>query len=181
MTPKFSSYINNRKISTLCVTGASKSVISEKYLQRIHGTDKVHPCTGIRLSFTSGSNISPIGILILSIGIGVNKFKQNFMVCINLRRSLILGLDFHHKFHIGTSLDSDGKPFFHKDGNPIVYTRTQKSLVKIYTIEYQEIQTYNTMIIKSKLDPSTVGDQDNYLLSADSTLIQNNPNLKCHP
>ena len=37
------------------------------------------------------------------------------------------------------------------------------------------------MIIKTKLDPSTIGDQENYLLTANSTFIHNNPNLKCHP
>ena len=36
------------------------------------------------------------------------------------------------------------------------------------------------MIIKTKLDESTICDQDNYLLTADSTFIHNNPNLKCH-
>ena len=82
---------------------------------------------------------------------------------------------------MGTSLDSDGKPFLHKDGKLIVYTRAQKSLAKIYTIKYLEIQLYTTMIIKTKLDPSTTCDQDNYLLTADFAFIHNNPNLKCHP
>ena len=116
----------------------------------MHCTDKIQPCTGIILSSASGSNISPIGILTLRIGLGTHKFKQNFIVCRNLRRPVILGLDFHYKFCIGISWDSDGKPFLQKDGKPIVYTRTQKSLAKIYTIEYQEIQPYTTMIIKTK-------------------------------
>ena len=50
----------------------------------------------------------------------------------------------------------------------------------MYTIEYQEIQPYTTMLIKTKLDPSKIGDQDNSLLTADSTFIHNNPKLKCH-
>ena len=53
-------------------------------------------------------------------------------------------------------------------------------LAKIHTTEYQEIQPYTTTIIKTKLDNSTICDQDNYLLTADSTFINNNPNLKCH-
>ena len=155
----FQDTIHNRKISTLWDTGASKSVISEKCLQEIHCTDKIHPCTGIRLSFASGNNISPIGILTLSIGLGSHKFKQNFIVCRNRRRQLILGLHFHHKFCIGTRWDSDGRLFLHKDGKQIVYTRTQKSFAKIYTIEYQEIQPYTTTITKTKLDLSTIDDQ----------------------
>ena len=100
--------------------------------------------TGIRLSSTSGSNIIPTDILTLSIHLGAHKFKQNFIVYRNLGTPLILGLDFHHKFHIGTRWDSDGKHFLHKDGKPIVYSRIQKSSAKIYTIEYQEIQLYIT-------------------------------------
>ena len=86
MTADFQVTIHNRNISTLWDTGATKSVISEKCLQKIHCTDKVHPSTGIRLFFTSGSNISPIGILRLSIDLGTHTFKQNSIVCRNLKR-----------------------------------------------------------------------------------------------
>ena len=65
--------------------------------------------------------------------------------------------------------------------NPLFTPEHKKSLAKIYTIEYQEIQTYTTTIIKTKLDPSTIGGHDNYLLAADSAFTHNNPNLKCHP
>ena len=37
------------------------------------------------------------------------------------------------------------------------------------------------MIVQTKLDPSTIDDQDYYLLTADSAFIHNKPNLKCHP
>ena len=116
MRADFQVTIHNRKISILWDTGASKSVISEKCLQKIHYTDKVHPFSGIRCSSTSGSNISLIGILTLNIGLSAQKSKLTFIVCRNLRRPLILGLNFHHKFHIGTCWDSDGKLFLHKDG-----------------------------------------------------------------
>ena len=89
MTADFHVTIHNRKMSTLWDTEASKPVISEKCQQKIHCTHKVHPCTGIRLSSASasnistigiltasGSNISPIGILTLNIGLGIHKFKQ---------------------------------------------------------------------------------------------------------
>ena len=111
--------IRNRTIYTLLDTGASKSIISEKCIQC---TDKVPPFAGIRFSFTSGSNIIPIGTLTLCICLGTHKFKQNFIVCRNLKRLLILGLDFHHKFHIGTSGVSDRKLYLHKDRNPLGYS-----------------------------------------------------------
>ena len=77
--------------------------MSEKWLQKIHCMDKVHPYAGVRLSSASGRNIRPVGILTLSKLLGTHKFKQNCIVCRNLKRPLFLGLDFHHKFHIGTS------------------------------------------------------------------------------
>ena len=131
MTAEFQVTIQNRKLSTLWYTGDLKSDISEKFLQKIHCTDKVQLCTGIRLSSTGSSIISPIDILPLRKGLGAHtNLKQNFKVCRNLRRLLILGLDFHHKFCICTSWDSDGKLFLHKDGKAIIYTRTQKFLAK---------------------------------------------------
>ena len=55
------------------------------------------------------------------------------------------------------------------------------SLAKIYKIEYQEIQPFTTMIIKTKLNPSTIDDHNNYLLTADSIFIHSNPQVNCHP
>ena len=74
-----------------------------------------------------------------------------------------------------------GKFSFIKMENLLFTPDHKKCLAKIYTIEYQEIQPYSTMIIKTKLDESTICDQGNYLLTADPTFIHNNPNLKCHP
>ena len=82
MSADFQIIIYNRKISTLWDTRASKSVISEKCLQKIYYTDKVYPYTGITLSSASGSSIS---ILTLTTGLGAHKFKQNFIVCRNLK------------------------------------------------------------------------------------------------
>ena len=90
-------------------------------------------------------------------------------------------LQFNNKICLVISWDSDGKLFLHKDGKPIVYTRTQMSIAKLYKIEYQEIQLYTMTIIKTKLYASTIDDQRNYLLTVDSTFIHNNPDLKCHP
>ena len=110
--------VYNREISTLWDTGASKSVISEKCLQKIHCTDKAQPCTGIRLSSTSASNIISIGILMLHIGLGEHKFKQNFIVCRNLK-TINFRPRFYHKFYIGTSLIQMGNFSFTKMENPL--------------------------------------------------------------
>ena len=180
MTADFPVTIYNRKIFTLWHTEASESVISEKCLQKIHCTDKVHPSAGIRLPSVSDSNISPIGILTLYICFRAYKSEQNFIICRNIKRPLTLGLDFHHQFGIECKLGFRWETFPSQIWKTHFYTRTQKSLARIYTVEYQAIQPYITMIIKTKLDPSTRDDQGIFLLTADSTFTHNNPNLKCH-
>ena len=93
--------------------------LSVKNAYKRYCIDKVNPYTDLRPSSASGSNI--IGILILHIGLSTHKFKQNFIICRHLKRPLVLDL-----YHTGTSWDSGGKHFLHKDGKPIVYTRIHK-------------------------------------------------------
>ena len=59
----------------------------------------------------------------------------------------------------------------------ITHTRTHTPLSRFQTIDYQEIQ-YSTTIINNKLDSTSIDDQHSYLLTADSTFVDNNPNLK---
>ena len=99
MTADFQVTIHNRKkICTLWDTGASNQLSVKNAYKRYNAQIRYTPAL-VLLSSASGSNISPIDILTLHIGLGKHKFKQNFIVWRNLKRSLIWGLDFYDKFH----------------------------------------------------------------------------------
>ena len=76
-----------------------------------------------------------------------------------------------------TDLDAEGKLFLHRNGKLITCTRMHMLYAKVQTIDYQEIEPHTTAIIKTKLDSTPIDDQNNYMLTADSAFIENNPNL----
>ena len=69
----------------------------------------LQPCTGIYLLSASGSKIVPVQPVILDLYFG--KLKHLSIAFQNLSRSLFLGLDFHHRFRIGTDWDEKRKKF----------------------------------------------------------------------
>ena len=89
--------------STLCNalidTGATKSCMSESYYKMLH-LDSIHSVINARVRSATGSNLSPLGIVNCTLKLGKTTFVNDFIVCQNLTRPLILGKDFLMKNHI---------------------------------------------------------------------------------
>ena len=58
---------------------------------------------------TTGSNLSPLGIINCTFKLGKTAFVNDFIVCQNLTRPLILGRDFLMKNHIKVQYAENGK------------------------------------------------------------------------
>ena len=109
-------------------TGAPKSVIGKSCIEKpyIAKSCSLHMCTGIYLSSVSGIKITPRGQITLKLSIEKFKLTQIFIVCKNLTRPLISGLDYTHKFPIGTDWETQCGLFLHRNG-PLI-THPIKSL-----------------------------------------------------
>ena len=66
----------------------------------------------MHLSLASGSKFEPLGQNRLDISLGKCYLRHTFLACKNLTQCIILGLEFHHTFRIGT----DGKLCLHRNG-----------------------------------------------------------------
>ena len=98
-------------------TGNSKSAISKSYSEKLNIADKIQPCRGVQLLSANGKPIEPIWQVKLDITQGKLKLNHPFIVGKNLRWPLILGLDFYHKFQIGTGWDKTENGSFIVMGN----------------------------------------------------------------
>ena len=89
--------------STLCNalidTGTTKSCMSESYYKTLH-IDSIHLLVNTHVISTTGSNLSPLGIINCTFKLGKTAFVNDYIVCQNLMSSLILGRDFLMKNHI---------------------------------------------------------------------------------
>ena len=98
--------------STLCNalidTGATKSCMSESYYKTLH-LDSIHSVVNTCVRSATGSNLSPLGIVNCTLTLGKTTFVNDFIVCQNLTRPLILGKDFLMKNHITVRYAENGK------------------------------------------------------------------------
>ena len=98
--------------STLCNalidTGATKSCISESYYRTLQIGD-MHSLVNTCVRSATGSNLSPLGIVNCTFDLGKTTFVNDFIVCQNLMRPLILGRDFLMKNHITVQYAENGK------------------------------------------------------------------------
>ena len=98
--------------STICNalidTGATKSCMSESYCKTLQ-LDSLHSLVNTHVKSATGSNLSPLGIVNCPLKLGNTTFVNDFIVCQNLTRPLILGKDFLMKNHITVRYAENGK------------------------------------------------------------------------
>ena len=89
--------------STLCNalidTSATKSCMSESYYRTLQ-IGSICSLVNMHVRSATGSNLSPLGIVNCTFDLGKTTFVNDFIVCQNLTRPLILGRDFLMKNHI---------------------------------------------------------------------------------
>ena len=130
--------MNGRKLLTLWDTGAFKSVMKsiKSCLKKLHTFPILH-CAQRYIfyqllaakQYQKGKSFRP----------AFEKIKTYIDTMSNLRRSLIFGLDFHHKIRIGTNWNETGKLFLHKNGQIITHAIiTPTALSKLESIKYRE-------------------------------------------
>ena len=87
--------IANRQVFTLFDTGASRSVMSGETFRKLNLDSKNLDTRNLpTVVEANGTSLGAIGKINCEIMIGKKNFRQTFLVCENLTRSLILGVDF---------------------------------------------------------------------------------------
>ena len=79
--------------NALIDTGATKSCMSETYYKMLH-LDSIRSISKTCVRSATGSNLSPLGIVNCTLKLVKTTFDNDFIVCQNLTRPLILGKDF---------------------------------------------------------------------------------------
>ena len=99
--------IAQEQCKVLVDTGASRCCIREDYFNKI-------PCTslsllkGVRIRSATGRDLQTLGRAECTFTLGNRDYKMEFIVCRNLRRPAILGLDFLRQNRIGTTWTPTG-------------------------------------------------------------------------
>ena len=85
--------IAQEQCKVLVDTGASRCCIREDYFNKIPGTS-LSLLKGVRIRSATGRDLQTLGRAECTFTLGDRDYKMEFIVCKNLRRPAILGLDF---------------------------------------------------------------------------------------
>ena len=96
------------KCNVLIDTGAMKSCMSQTYYQQLM-LPSVRPIHTYQVKSATGSNLCPLGITECEFKIGEKDYKNDSVVCKNLTRPCILGIDFLRKHGIFAGWTPKGK------------------------------------------------------------------------
>ena len=99
--------IAQEQCKVLVDTGASRCCIREDYFNKIPGTS-LSLLKGVRIRSATGRDLQTLGRAECAFTLGGRDYKMEFIVCKNLRRPAILGLDFLRQNRIGTTWTPTG-------------------------------------------------------------------------
>ena len=148
--------------STLCNalidTGATKSCMSGSYYKTLH-LDSIRSVVNTHVRSAIGSNLSHLGIVNCTLKLGKATFVNDFIVCQNLTRPLILGKDFLMKNHITVRYADNGKCILNFQQEEMIATLdvTDAPQLKTTTPVLLPGRTLAVIQVNSKLKPEQIG------------------------
>ena len=100
--------IQKKKCKALIDTGASRSCMSEKNYHELQ-LPPLSELFAVKVTSATGTPIEVLGVVKCPVILGNEQYTHTFMVCRNIRRSMILGIDFLRKYRIGTNWTEEGQ------------------------------------------------------------------------
>ena len=169
------------KCNALIDTGAMKSCMSQAYYQQLMlpATRSIH---SFSIKSANGTNLCPIGITECEFKIGTKEYKNDFIVCKNLVRHCILGVDFLRKHSIWTGWSPAGKFQFASQQKFLV--ESLEVLVKGPMIHNRQgiyIPGRNLAVVSVLLDAKVLQENQVYEVKSNLLLTNEHPNLVILP
>ena len=172
----FPTKVGSTLCNTLIDTGATKSCMSESYYKTLH-LDSIRSVVNTHVKSATGSNLSPLGIVNCSLKLGNTTFVNDFIVCQNLTRPLILGKDFLMKNQITVHYAYNGKCIlnFQQEEMVAALDITNAPQLKTTTSVLLPGRTLAVIQVKSELKPEQTGQI--YEVQPNEVLSDKYPNI----
>ena len=173
--------VGNSKCNALIDTGATKSVISESYCK-----DLMLPTPkqvyNIDVRSASGNRLKTMGITECAFSLGNQPYTYNFLVCKDLSRPIILGLDFLRANRIGTDWSDTGK-FVLQQKNLVLVESLETYIIgpRIYTKNHIEIPGRTLAVLNVTVEVRKEHWNKDFYVKANRLLINEYPNLIAIP
>ena len=173
--------IQNSKCNALIDTGATRSVMSETYYQSLM---LPHPrqVYNIDVRSASGSKLRTSGIAECQFDLGEKPYNYQFIICKDLKRPCILGLDFLRTFKLGTTWTKEGK-FALQDHNLVLVESIETYVTGsiVTTKNHIDIPERTLAILNVTVEWNTKEKAKFYEVKQNDLLKEEYPNLLAIP
>ena len=172
--------IAHEKCKVLVDTGASRSFIREDYFKKLQDAKLIPTLRNVRIRSATGRDVQTLGRTRTQFKLGISTYTSEFIVCRNLRRPAILGIDFLRKNRLGTTWTEEGKFALQKGDDILVESIEvffEDTYPKLKAIKCMDIQARSIEVITTKADFQIQDQGKIFEVKPTEEFIINHPNL----
>ena len=127
----------------------------EDYFKKLSNAKLMPTLRDVRIRSATGRDVQTLGRTITQFKLGVTTYTSEFIICRNLRRPAILGIDFLRKNRLGTTWTEEGKFALQKGDDILVESIEvffEDTYPKLKAIKCMDIQARSIVVITTKAD-----------------------------
>ena len=167
--------IANREVFTLFNTGASRSVMSGETFRKLNLDSKNLDTKNLpTVVGANGTSLGAIGKINCEIVIGKKNFRQTFLVCENLTRSLILGVDFTKQHAAGVHWTKHNSFVLAIEGKTVAETKELHNKAAVSLKKRTKLPPRSCTVVDVDINTTST---DKVQLIPDEYCIASNPNM----
>ena len=167
--------IDDRTVNTLFDTGATRSVMSADTFKILKLKDKDLTTKNIpQVVGANGTSLGAIGQVTCEIKIGKKECKQTFLVCQNLKRNLILGVDFAQKHAAGVHWTKHNSFVLTIDGEKVAETNEKHQNASVSLKRKTKLPPRSCAVVDVDINTSS---KDEVQIIPDEYCLAKNPNM----
>ena len=172
--------IAHEKCKVLIDTGASRRFMREDYFKKLQDAKLMPTLRNVRIRSATGRDVQTLGRTKAQFKLGVTTYSSEFIVCRNLRRPAILGIDFLRKNRLGTTWTEEGKFALQKGDDILVESIEvffEDTYPKLKAIKCMDIQARSIVVITTKADFQVQDQGKIFEVKPTEEFVINHPNL----
>ena len=147
--------IAHEKCKVLIDTGATRSFMREDYFKKLSNAKLMPTLRDVRIRSATGRDVQTSGRTVTQFKLGATTYTSEFIICRNLRRPAILGIDFLRKNRLGTTWTEKGKFALQKGDDILVESIEvffEDTYPKLKAIKCMDIQARSIVVITTRAD-----------------------------
>ena len=156
-------------------TGAMRSCINYNIFCKLN--IQLIQCEVPKVMGADGSDLGSMGTVALTLSIGANKVAQEFIVCRELRRNIILGVDFANHYCAGIQWTTNRTRVLSLNGVKAVEVKEDELGIPVTASYHVRVPPRHNAVFEVNIHAETQGTQ---VITGNKHLLEKYPNMYQH-